>query len=70
VEGELQRALGRNLRAWRLEHGLSQEQLAEQWGWSRGYISELERGRRNASLQTVELLGRLTGSRPIDLLAS
>lgn len=48
--------LGRNIRAWRLERGLSQEQLALDAGMKRSYVSELERGLRNP---TVRALGRL-----------
>lgn len=69
MEGELQRALGRNLRAFRSRKGLTQEKLAEHWGCSRGYISELERGKRNVSLRTLEYLATLTGTTPLALLA-
>jgi len=48
--------LGRNVRAWRLERGISQEQLALDAGMKRSYLSELERGLRNPS---VRALGRL-----------
>jgi transcriptional regulator with XRE-family HTH domain len=48
--------LGRNVRAWRLERGMSQEQLALDAGMKRSYLSELERGLRNPS---VRALGRL-----------
>jgi transcriptional regulator with XRE-family HTH domain len=48
--------LGRNLRTWRVQRGMSQEQLALDAGMKRSYVSELERGLRNP---TVRALGRL-----------
>jgi transcriptional regulator with XRE-family HTH domain len=60
VEGDLQRRLGRNLRAYRLAKGLSQEAFADLLGVHRTYIGGLERGERNVTLRTVErLAGRL-----------
>ena len=70
MDGELQRILGQNVRVFRLRRGLTQEGLAEAWGWSRGYISELERGKRNVSLRTLEYLGRLTETSPLELLSA
>lgn len=48
--------LGRNVRARRLEAGLSQEALAFAAGMKRSYLSDLERGTRNP---TVRAVGRL-----------
>ncbi|MCV0416326.1 MAG: helix-turn-helix domain-containing protein [Brevundimonas sp.] len=47
-----------NLRRLRTERGLSQERLAADSGIDRAYVSELERGLGNAS---VDLLDRLAG---------
>jgi len=46
--------LGENVRARREEHGLSQEALAEQLGFHRTYISQLERSKLNVTLDTLE----------------
>lgn len=54
MEGDLQRTLGRNLRAHRQRLGLSQEQFAEKLGYHRTYIGGIEQGLRNLSLRSVE----------------
>jgi transcriptional regulator with XRE-family HTH domain len=45
---------GWHLREWRLSRGLSQEQLAERIGTSKGYVSDLERGERRYNQDLVE----------------
>ena len=68
MEGDLQRAVGRNLRAYRQARGLSQEAFAEVVGVHRTYMGGLERGERNLTLRSVEpLAGRLDLS-PMQLL--
>ena len=48
--GDLQRAVGRNLRAHRKAKGLSQEAFAEFIGMHRTYVGAVERGERNLTL--------------------
>ena len=54
--GDLQKRVGANLRAYRLERALSQEAFAEFLGYHRTYAGALERGERNISLQSLEEL--------------
>jgi transcriptional regulator with XRE-family HTH domain len=68
MEGELQRILGRNLRAHREAIGLSQEAFAEQLGFHRTYMGGLERGERNLSLRGVERIAARIGVEPVALL--
>jgi transcriptional regulator with XRE-family HTH domain len=68
VEGDLQRALGRNLRAYRAERGLSQEAFAAVLHVHRTYMGGLERGERNLTLRSVERLAAKLGIDALDLL--
>jgi transcriptional regulator with XRE-family HTH domain len=68
VEGDLQRAVGRNLRAYRIERGLSQEAFALTVGVHRTYMGGLERGERNLTLRSVERIAARLGIEPLDLL--
>lgn len=50
------RILARNVVRLRRSRGLSQEQLAEVAGLHRTYIGSVERGERNVTLSTLEVL--------------
>lgn len=50
----LLRALGDELRAWRLKRGFSQEELAGKARLHRNYIGLLERGQRNVTLLVLQ----------------
>lgn len=66
--GELQRIVGRNLRAYRQQRGLSQEAFADQLGVHRTYMGGLERGERNLTLQSLERLAEELDIGPLELL--
>jgi transcriptional regulator with XRE-family HTH domain len=68
MEGDLQRILGENLRAYRTARGLSQEALADLLGFHRTYMSGVERGVRNLTLKSVERLAEQLDIDPVDLL--
>lgn len=67
--GDLQRVFGRNLRAYRVTRGLSQEKLAEQMGVHRTYIGGVERGERNLSLQSIEYYCSVLDVNPMEMLS-
>jgi transcriptional regulator with XRE-family HTH domain len=69
VEGDLQRAVGRNLREHRKALGLSQEAFAHVVGVHRTYMGALERGERNVTLKSLERLAGRIGLEPMALLA-
>lgn len=60
--------LGNNIRHYRLEKGLSQEELAEISGLHRTYVGSVERAERNISLLNLEKIAKALGVSPIDLL--
>ena len=57
-------AFGLVLRAARNRAGISQEVLAAKGGYSRNYISELERGWKSPSLRTLVNLATVLNTRP------
>lgn len=65
---DLQRVLGRNVRALRRRVGLSQEAFGDEVGLHRTYVGGVERGERNLTLQTVQRLGEVLGVEPVTLL--
>lgn len=58
VEGDLQRTVGRNLRAYRKAKGLSQEAFADVLGVHRTYMGGIERGERNLTLKSLERIAK------------
>ena len=70
MTGDLQQAVGNNLRAHRESRQLSQEAFAELLGVHRTYMGAIERGERNLTLQSVERLADRLGMEPVELLRS
>ena len=68
MEGDLQRAVGRNLRAYRQTKGLSQEAFADVLGVHRTYMGGVERGERNLTLKSLERIAERVGLDPVALL--
>lgn len=65
MEGDLQRTVGRNLRAHREDKSLSQEAFADELGVHRTYMGGIERGERNLTLKSLE---RIAGQLDLDPL--
>lgn len=55
---DLSAVLAENLRNYRLNKQISQEQLAEICGLHRTYIGSVERGERNITLSSLEILAK------------
>jgi transcriptional regulator with XRE-family HTH domain len=68
MEGDLQRTIGQNLRAYRQARGLSQEAFAEVLGVHRTYMGSVERGERNLTLRSVERIAARIDEEPLALL--
>ena len=64
----LRTIFARNLKARRLEQGLSQEELAQEAGLDRSYVSLLENERYSVSLDTLEKLATVLKIEPVELL--
>lgn len=64
----LRAILAANIRAFRKQHGLSQEALADLCELHRTYIGSVERAERNVSLSTLEVLARALKVGAPDLL--
>src|ERR1043165_8267197 len=56
--GDLKRLFGTAIKSKRSELGISQEELADRAGLHRTYVSDVERGARNLSLESIEKLAR------------
>jgi transcriptional regulator with XRE-family HTH domain len=59
---------GRRLREVREGVGISQEKLAEKAKLHRTYVSSVERGKRNISLENIERLAQALGVPMRDLM--
>jgi transcriptional regulator with XRE-family HTH domain len=66
---DVRRLLARNVKRFRLEKGWSQEELADQAGLHRTYVSGVERGVRNPTITIVAALAKALGVTPAELLA-
>jgi len=65
---DMKRLVGRNVRRVRTSLGLTQEELADQSGFSQQYISDLERGLRNPTIVTIYEMARSLGVSHIELV--
>jgi transcriptional regulator with XRE-family HTH domain len=61
LEVKLRAILAENMRAYRQQHGISQEALAEACGLHRTYIGSVERAERNVTLRTLAKLAVVLG---------
>lgn len=59
---------GRRLREVRSRAGISQEKLGELSGLHRTYVSSVERGERNISLENIDGLARALGVKMAELM--
>lgn len=53
MDKKLAKTIGTNIRFAREERGLSQEAFAKRAGVSRGFLSDIERGARAVSVETL-----------------
>lgn len=65
---EIRQRLGSNVKRLRLAMGLSQEDFAHQAGVHRTYVSDIELGKRNPTIEIVEQFAIALGVKPGRLL--
>ena len=58
---DIVKAVGQRIRNYRTQKGLSQEKLAELSGCHPTYIGQLERGEKNATLESIERITAALG---------
>lgn len=58
---DIAKAVGQRIRNYRTQNGLSQEKLAELSGCHPTYIGQLERGEKNATLESIERIAVALG---------
>lgn len=66
---DLRDVLSENIRAYRGQKGVSQDDFAAQCGVHRTYIGSVERAERNVTLSTLELIAKAMGVSVPDLLS-
>jgi len=55
---DVKKSFGTSVKAWRKRLGISQEELAERADLHRTYVSDVERGARNLSLESITRMAR------------
>lgn len=69
VKGQtLNQTFGKIIKQLRLEQGLSQQELADYSEVDRSYVSDLERGRYNPTLQTIYKISEILKVKPHELI--
>ena len=58
MPADIRARFGERLRSLRKRRGWTQVELADYLGLRRTYVSDLERGKRNVSLLTMEIIAR------------
>lgn len=53
--------IGQRIRNYRLQNKLSQEELAERAGCHHTYIGQIERGEKNASIESIDKIASALG---------
>lgn len=61
-------ALGKAIREFRQERGMTQEALAQEAGVTVGHMSMIERGHANPTWSTVKAIADALGRRMVDLV--
>jgi transcriptional regulator with XRE-family HTH domain len=69
VSSDIRERFGRRLRTLREKKGWTRVYMAEHIGMDRSYISDLERGKKEICLRTLEVVAVAFGMTPSQLLS-
>lgn len=64
----MRKLVGRNFARLRAESGWSQEQVAERANLSQQYLSDLENGKRNPTVETLYAIAQAFGVSHVELV--
>lgn len=67
MQNDIQVLFGRAIRKFRIEKQISQESFADMCGLHRTYISDIERGLRNVSIENIEKMATALDMRISDI---
>jgi transcriptional regulator with XRE-family HTH domain len=65
----MRKLVGQNFARVRRARGVTQEELSARSGFTQGYLSDLERGRRNPTIVSLYELAQALGVEVIELIA-
>jgi transcriptional regulator with XRE-family HTH domain len=65
---DVQKQVGANIRALRLEKGWSQDVFADRSGLHRAHVGEIERGEANVTIQTLKIIADTLGGKIVNLV--
>lgn len=68
MNGDIKLKLGQKIKEIRIKEGYSQEELASLSKLHRTYISDIERGERNVSVENIEKIAKALKIEPSELL--
>lgn len=61
---EYQKLIGKNIKRYRIESGISQREMEKKYCISRTYLCKLESGKHCPSIETLRLLAKAFGITP------
>ena len=65
---DIQKQIGRTVRALRLKKGWSQDVFGDLSGLNRAHVGEIERGESNVTIQTLKIIADTLEVRIVDLV--
>jgi transcriptional regulator with XRE-family HTH domain len=68
MDDKLSAIVGKNVKKYRKNLGISQEELADKAGLHRTYIGGIERGERNITLDSLQIIAIALGVAPVELI--